>query len=95
MLDWSKNVQDCVHIVNKFGRELCSMSGTFKQKQSPRLLFLTQTNIQNAVDLQCLYVLGHVCVGRGGLGLLKLFTATEGNPFTFYIFLSSCLSGLG
>ncbi len=41
---------------------------------------MTQTNIQNAVDLHYLYFLGQVSVVRGGLGLLKLFTAIEGNP---------------
>ena len=41
---------------------------------------MTKTNIQNAVDLHYLYFHGQVSVVRGGLGLLKLFTAIEGNP---------------
>ena len=49
-------------------------------------LFLTQTNIKNAVDLHCLYFLGHLCVVRCGLGLLKLYTAIEGNPSTILYF---------
>ena len=51
---------------------------------------MTKTNIQNAVDLHFLYFLGQVSVVMGGLGLLKLFTAIEGNPSNilhFYLHL--------
>ena len=58
-------------------RWLCSMSDT--ETISEASLFLTQTNIQNAVDLNYLYFLGQVSVDREGLGLLKLFTDIEGN----------------